>query len=233
MADRATASASGPRYRYSGASGARSDVFCILLLPDDRSDLGVSSADNRGGDRGWCPPCACDDAGVPGDVIAFQDRRHPRRVVTTFTLPPNAWDHLAGRLGDRIELVDVRAADGQEDAVLVPSTSRQLIGKISAAFPRAVVLVVEVEDPSYGVELGGQVMRSLDAGADGYYLANSLDQLAAVVDHAFEPRQIRAERQPTELAPPPADELSSILDRLIHTEAAAERREPQTRGRKA
>ena len=163
----------------------------------------------------------------------MQDRRHPQRVVATHPLLPNAWDHLAGRLGDRVELFDVRAADGQEDAVLVPSTSRQLIGKISAAFPRAAVLVVELEDPSYGVELRGQVMRSLDAGADGYYLARSLDQLAGVVDHALGRRQISAQRQPAELAPPAEDELSSILDRLIHTEAAGERAEPQTRGRKA
>jgi hypothetical protein len=175
----------------------------------------------------------CDDAGVPGDVIAMQDRRHPRRVVVTFPLPPNAWDHLAGRLGERVELVDVRAADGHEDTVLVPSTSRQLIGKISTAFPRAVVVVVEVEDSSYGVELGGQVMRSLDAGADGYYLARSLDQLAGVVDHALGPPQTPAQRQPAELPLPLEDELSSILDRLIQPEAAAERAEPPTRGRKA
>jgi hypothetical protein len=52
------------------------------------------------------------------------------------------------------------------------------------------------------VELRGQVMRSLDAGADGYYLARSLDQLAGVVDHALGPRQISAQRQPAELAQP-------------------------------
>ena len=167
----------------------------------------------------------CDDAGVPGDVAAMEDRRRPRRVVVTFPLQPSAWDHLAGMLGDRVELVDVRAADGQEDVVLVPSTSRQLIGKISATFPRAVVMVVEIEDSDHGVELGGQVLRSLDAGAGGYYVARSLDQLAGVVDHALAPQQASTP-QPTELPSPHEDELWSILDRLVRPEPATERTEP-------
>lgn len=171
----------------------------------------------------------CDDAGVPGDVVAMEDRRRPPRVVVTFPLQPSAWDHLAGRLGDQVELVDVRAADGQEDVVLVPSTSRQLIGKISATFPRAVVMVVEVEDPDHGVELGGQVMRSLDAGASGYYVARSLDQLAGVVDHALAP-QHASTPQPAEVTSPREDELSSILDRLIRAEPATERTEPPPPG---
>lgn len=116
--------------------------------------------------------------------------------------------------------------------MLVPFTSRQLIGKISTAFPRAVVLVVEVEDPSYGLTLGGHVMRSLDAGADGYYVARSLDQLAGVVDHALEPAQASAQQQPAELTPPHEDELSSILDRLIQAEAATEGTESSTRRRR-
>ncbi len=126
------------------------------------------------------------------------------------------------REGSVIELVR-----RQEDVVLVPSTSRQLIGKISEAFPRAAVMVVEIEDADHGLELGGQVMRSLDAGAGGYYVTRSLDQLADVVDRALAPQQASTP-QPAELTPPGKDELSSILDRLIRPEHATERTDPPT-----
>ena len=159
--------------------------------------------------------------GMPGDVVDMLGPRPLRRVVITFALSSRAQEHLSELLGDRVELVDVRAADGQEDAVLVPSTSRQLVSKIDSAFPRAVVLVVEIEDPDYGLGLGGQVMASLDAGADRYYVARSLHQLADVVEHALE-RPHSSAQQPSELTPPHEDELSSILDRLIRPEAAAE-----------
>lgn len=145
-------------------------------------------------------------------------RRGVRRVVITFPLSPDALNHLAGTLGSDAELVDVRAADGREEVVLVPSSSRQLIGKIRLAFPLSAVLIVEVEDPSHGVELGGQVIRSLDAGADGYYVARSLDQLAGVIDHALGSGTPSA-HQPVELPTPQEDELASLLDRLIHVES--------------
>lgn len=145
-------------------------------------------------------------------------REGVRRVVITFPLSPGALDHLRETLGDEIELVDVRAADGREDGVLVPSSSRQLIGKMREAFPRAAIFIVEVEDPRHGVELGGQVIRSLDAGADGYYVARSLDQLAGVIDHALGSNASSA-HQPVELPTPREDELASILDRLIHADS--------------
>lgn len=157
---------------------------------------------------------------MPGDVVVLQDRRDRRRVVVTFPLPSSAWAHLTATLGDRVDLVEVRTADGEEDAVVVLSTSRQLIAKIRTAFPRAVLIVVEVEDRDHGVDLGGQVMRSLDAGADGYYVARSLDRLAGVVEQALTSGS--ADPEPAALGPPVDDQMASILDRLIEGRAIAE-----------
>lgn len=58
------------------------------------------------------------------------------------------------------------------------------MGKLRAVFPDAAVLVVEVEDGALGVGLGGQVLRTLDAGADGYFVARSVDELASILDQA-------------------------------------------------
>jgi DNA-binding NarL/FixJ family response regulator len=166
---------------------------------------------------------------VSGDIVVLNSRRGPKRVVVTFPLPAKAWAQLAETLGDGVELVEIRSADGEEDAVLVPSTSRQLIAKLSNAFPQAAVIVVEVEDHDHGVRLGGQVMRTLDAGADGYYVARSMEQLAGVVEQAFATRTVT--HQPAALAPAVDDELDSILDRLIRREAPAEQAEAAPRDR--
>lgn len=169
-----------------------------------------------------------DDAPVLGEVVAMPKRRRPRRVVITFPLSRAAVEDLGTNLDDDVELVDVRAADGTEEAVLVPSSSRQLIGKIRDAFPDSILLIVEVEDSDHGLELGGQVTRSLDAGADGYYVARSLDQLAGVIDHALG-SGTASTHQPVELATPQEDDLASILDRLIHVRADEAPATPPTR----
>lgn len=135
-------------------------------------------------------------------------------MVVTFPLRPDAKRRLSEVLGAEFELIDIKRSSGDEDIVLVPSTSRQLVGELRAVFPDAAMLVVEVEDVAMGVELGGQVIRTLDAGADGYFVARSVDELAAIVDQA-------ADRMATESANPAAlpsaaeDELSEVLDTLL------------------
>lgn len=103
-----------------------------------------------------------------------------------------------------------------------------MIGKIRDAFPDSILLIVEVEDPSHGLELGGQVMRSLDAGADGYHVARSLDQLAGVIDQALG-SHTPSTHQPVELPTPQEDNLASILDRLIRVRADEAPATPPTR----
>lgn len=123
---------------------------------------------------------------VEGEVVPLRGPQQCRRVVVTFPLPAGARNRLDQRLGAAFELIDIKVSDGSEDIVLVPSSSRQLTGKLRKVFPDAALLVVEVEDAEHGVELGGQVLRTLDAGADGYFVARSVDELASVVDRAGE-----------------------------------------------
>ena len=115
---------------------------------------------------------------VEGDVVHLRAGRPRRRVVVTFALPGDAGCRLSELLGVGFDLVDIKVSEGDEDIVLFPSSSRQLTGKLRAAFPDAALLVVELEDIAHHVELGGQVLRTLDAGADGYFVARSLDELA-------------------------------------------------------
>jgi hypothetical protein len=77
-------------------------------------------------------------------------------------------------VGGGFRIIDIREADGHER----PSASPQLLGKLPAAFPDARVLVVELTDLEHDVRLGGPVTRALDAGADTYLVARSLEQLA-------------------------------------------------------
>ena len=158
---------------------------------------------------------------MTGDVVHLRGGPQRRRVVVTFALRAAAERRLAEMLGADLELVDIKASTGDEEIVLVPSTSRQLVGKLREAFPQAAVLAVEVEDDALGVKFGGQVLRTLDAGADGYFVARSVDELASIVDRA-------AERLPSTESPEPAalgaaadDDLSAVLDELLRRRAHA------------
>ena len=176
--------------------------------------------------------CACDPSPCPrtpgrrpaqsptvktvvGDLVPRRARRPRRRVVLSFTLPADARQLLAERLGSDDDLVDIQVSEGDEDIVMVPSSSRQLTGKLRAAFPDAALFVVELEDLARGVELRGQVLRTLDAGADGYVVARSVDELASIVDQASG-RIGRADAAgPAALAAGAPEELSEVLDALL------------------
>lgn len=152
---------------------------------------------------------------VVGDVVHFRAGQPRRRVVVTFALPPAAGARLSELLGAGFELVDIKVSEGDEDIVLVPSSSRQLTGKLRDAFPDAAVLVVEVEDIAYDVKLGGQVLRTLDAGADGYFVARSVDELASIVDQASGRIGGADAAGLAALMSGVADELSDVLDALL------------------
>jgi DNA-binding NarL/FixJ family response regulator len=152
---------------------------------------------------------------MAGDVVHRRGDRLRRHVVVTFPLPVAAERRLSELLGTGFELVDVKKSSGTEDIVLLPSTSRQLVGKLRAAFPDAAVLVVEVEDAALGVGLAGQVLRTLDAGADGYFVARSVDELASIVDQAADRAQTAEALHRAALTSADEDELSDVLDTLL------------------
>jgi len=100
-----------------------------------------------------------------------------RTVVCALPLERKARLRLAALLGARV--VDVREPVERADLVLVPSASPQLVGRMKAMFGDARIVVVELDDDDFDIDLGGPVKRLLRGGADGYVVADSLDELAS------------------------------------------------------
>lgn len=114
----------------------------------------------------------------------------PVIVVTAMSLTAEARDALAAQLGPGHVVRDIRDAGNTADLVLVPPVSRRLVGSLKALFPGARVLVAEFSDPRFGADYAGPVARSVTAGADGYFVAPSLDELAAITYEAAQGRPI-------------------------------------------
>jgi hypothetical protein len=105
----------------------------------------------------------------------------PVRVVAALPLKEETRAHLAARLGPGHEVIDIRDAGTDADIVLCPSASPKTISCLKETFAGAHVIVVELEDWQHGIDLGGPVTRALEAGADAYSVAESLDSLAKVL----------------------------------------------------
>lgn len=105
--------------------------------------------------------------------------RRPVVVVTALPLKARARDALAAALGPGHVVADIRDDDGGADVVVAPPCSPQALAALARTFPRARLVVAEVEDEALGVDLAGPVTRILDGGAEGYLIARSIDDLAA------------------------------------------------------
>jgi hypothetical protein len=129
-------------------------------------------------------------------------------VVTALPLKEAARARLAELLGARV--VDVRYPIDHADLVLTPSCSPQLIGALKRKYPGARIVVVELDDWDFGIEMRGPVKRILRGGADAYVLADSIEELASKIT----PRSDRAGEAEEPLT---ARELpsSSTVDELI------------------
>ena len=153
-------------------------------------------------------------APVPGSIVSFPGTPR-RRVVVTLPLSGSAAASLERAVGGSIQLVDVREADGSEGLVIVSSASRQLLGKLRDAFPDATMLVVEVEDEVHRVDLAGPVMRVLDAGAHGYLVARSVEELGQAIAQAALVGEPAVQAHPLALPVPMDDQLDEVLDAII------------------
>lgn len=99
--------------------------------------------------------------------------------VAALPLTPAARDRLARLLDARV--VDVRDPVDHVDVVLAPAGSPQLIGMLRRTYGDARIIVVELDDEDLDIELSGPVKRILRGGADGYVLADSVDELATKI----------------------------------------------------
>ena len=114
-------------------------------------------------------------------------------------------------------MVDIRDAVDVVDLVLAPSCSPQTIAALKDAYPSARLVVVEIEDWQFDIDLPGPVKRLLAAGADGYLTVDSLDELATHLGAAPEPADDASVRS---LPSPSVDEvIMSALSARITEQA--------------
>jgi antitoxin (DNA-binding transcriptional repressor) of toxin-antitoxin stability system len=111
-------------------------------------------------------------------------------VATAMELSAAARARLSATLGGAYVVLDMNAAPSTADVLIVPPVSPQLIGRLRSTFPRARVIVAEIEDPEFGVRFSGPVQRLADAGAEAYLPASTVEQLAIGLDRAVTGRQI-------------------------------------------
>ncbi|GLY50801.1 hypothetical protein [Lentzea sp. NBRC 102530] len=105
-------------------------------------------------------------------------------VATAMKLSPSARATLSGQLGPDYIVLDMHSAPRTAEVLLIPPLSPQLIGGLRASFPKARVVIAEVEDRELGVVHEGPVRRLLDAGADVYFPPSSIPRLAQQLDRA-------------------------------------------------
>ncbi len=139
-----------------------------------------------------------------------------RQLVVAFPLGADAVAVLAERLGGDFALRDIRAEGPAADIVLAPPCSPQAIGHLKGQYPGAALVIVELDDLLRNVRLGGPVSRSLDAGADAYYVAPSTEALGEFLSALpLAGREaIVAMDQPVALPPARASDASLVLERL-------------------
>ncbi|TMR37518.1 hypothetical protein ETD85_07935 [Nonomuraea zeae] len=106
-------------------------------------------------------------------------------VATAMELSTAARVALSTQLGEDYVVLDMHAAPETTDVLLVPPGSPQLITALRSMFPKARVVITEIEDPELGVRYHGPVRRLLDAGADAYLPPATLPLLARQLDYTL------------------------------------------------
>ena len=105
-------------------------------------------------------------------------------VATVMRLSDAVRQHLSDELGTDYIVFDMLDAPASTDVVLTHPISTQLLGLIRGRFPRARVIVTEIEDDELGVSYSGPVSRLLAAGAAAYLPPRPVSVVASHV-HAY------------------------------------------------
>ncbi|WP_367138065.1 hypothetical protein [Saccharothrix sp. HUAS TT1] len=103
-------------------------------------------------------------------------------VATAMKLSASARAALSEQLGPDYIVLDMHSAPTTADVLLVPPASPQLIGSLQALYPKARVVVAEIEDRELGISYRGPVRRMLDAGARTYLMSSTIPVLAEQLD---------------------------------------------------
>ena len=96
---------------------------------------------------------------------------------------------LSDELGEDYVVLDFDNAPPTADVLLVGPVSLHLIGRLRSMFPRARVMIAEIEDEELGIKSRGSVRRLIDAGAETYLVSSTLSGLATQLNHAVAQRR--------------------------------------------
>ncbi|MFE9748854.1 hypothetical protein ACFYOT_28445 [Saccharothrix saharensis] len=124
--------------------------------------------------------------GVPAPPV--MDYGDVTVVATAMKLSASARAALSAELGPDYIVLDMHAAPTTADVVLVPPGSPQLIGALRSLYPRARVVIAEIEDRELGISYRGPVRRMLEAGAETYLMSSTIPVLARQLDQAVTQR---------------------------------------------
>lgn len=105
-------------------------------------------------------------------------------VATAMELTDSVRRRLSDELGESYLVLDLQEAPPSSDVLLTPPISPQLVGALRRQFPRARLLITEIEDEELGVHYTGPVSRMLEAGASGYLPPRPITELATAV-HSY------------------------------------------------
>lgn len=113
-------------------------------------------------------------------------------VATAMRLSREVRRRLADSFGPGYLVLDLHDAPASTDVLLVNPVSVQLLEVLQARFPRARVVVTEVEDDVLGVDYAGPVGRMLRAGASAYLPPRPVAAVAEGVRAHLESREAPA-----------------------------------------
>lgn len=99
-------------------------------------------------------------------------------VATTMRMSDAARTRLRDAFGPSYLVLDFADAPPTADVVLTHPVSHQLIGRWTLMFPRARIIVTEILDEEFGLDVRGPVGRLMDAGADAYLPRRPVEQVA-------------------------------------------------------
>lgn len=105
-------------------------------------------------------------------------------IATAMKLSGAARRRLSDEFGGAYIVLDIHAAPTSTDVLLTHPVSPQLLGILRQQFPKARVVITEIEDEELGVRYSGPVSRLFDAGASAYQPPRPIAELAANV-HAY------------------------------------------------
>lgn len=132
-------------------------------------------------------------------------------VATAMELTDSVRRRLSDELGESYLVLDLHEAPPSSDVLLTPPISPQLVGALRQQFPRARVLITEIEDEELGVHYAGPVSRMLEAGASGYLPPRPITELATTV-HSY---LTTSNRPALERAEPVVDQIEPDQGRRL------------------